>query len=96
MVEIKSFKFIWENSEIDGIKCDFGNHQYFDIEIADFYFFLIDTDDNLFKYSEKFKTWTELTENLIELGFPFKESCEKYIVTQFTEDDIIEFTYSDF
>ena len=46
-------------------------------------------------YSKKFENWDELTQDLISLGFPLSDYLELYINTQFTSDDIIEFTYSD-
>jgi hypothetical protein len=95
MVKVKNVKLIYDNQGLDSFKCSLGNNQLFDIEICDFYYFLVDNDQNLLKYSEKFQNWDELTQDLLGLGFPLTTYLESYINTQFTSDDIIEFTYSE-
>lgn len=94
MVTVKSFSLIYDNEGLESFKCSLGKNQLFDIEICDFYHFLVSKDKNLLSYSEKFQNWDELTQDLISLGFPLNSFLESYINSQFTEDDIIEFTYS--
>jgi hypothetical protein len=94
MVKVKSFSLKYDNKGLELFKCLLVDKQLFDVEICNFYHFLVNKDNNLLKYSEKFKNWDELTQDLISLGFPIDEHLETYINTQFTEDDIIEFTYS--
>ena len=93
MVKVKNVKPVYDNLGLESFKCSLGNNKLFDIEICDFYHFLVSKDQNLLKYSEKFQNWDELTQDLISLGFPIDKYLELYINTQFTPDDIIEFTY---
>ncbi len=93
MVKVKKATLIYDNIGIDAITCDLGNNRFFDIEISEFYFTLLDTDKNLLSYSKKFENWDELTNDLLTLGFPFEYYCEEYINTQFTDSEIEEFTY---
>ena len=95
MVKVKNIKPIYDNLGLESFKCTIGNNQLFDIEICDFFHFLVEKDKNLMEYSKKFENWDELTQDLISLGFPLPDYLELYINTQFTSDDIIEFTYSD-
>jgi hypothetical protein len=94
MVTVKSFSLIYDNKGLESFKCLLVDGQLFDVEICTFYQFLINKDKNLLKYSKKFQNWDELTQDLISLEFPLTNRLESYINTQFTEDDIIEFTYS--
>jgi len=94
MVTVKSFSLIYDNKGLESFKCLLVDGQLFYVEICTFYQFLINKDNNLLKYSEKFQNWDELTQDLISLEFPLTNRLESYINTQFTEDDIIEFTYS--
>ena len=94
MVTVKSFSFKYDNVGLESFKCLLGDKQLFNVEICTFYQFLTNKDNNLLKYSEKFQNWDELTQDLISLEFPLTNRLESYINTQFTEDDIIEFTYS--
>lgn len=95
MVKVNSFKIIYDNLGVDYIKCNLSNNKFFDIQIDDFYFFLMEKDDNLNSYSKKFQTWDELTNDLITLGYPFVIYFESYINSQFTEEELFEFTYSE-
>jgi len=94
MVTVKSFSLKYDNEGLESFKCLLGDKQLFNVEICDYYYFLVNKDNSLLKYSEKFKSWEELTQDLISLEFPMTNHLETYINTQFTEDDIIEFTYS--
>ena len=94
MVTVKSFSLKYYNEGLESFKCLLGDKQLFNVEICTFYQFLTNKDNNLLKYSEKFQNWDELTQDLISLEFPLTNRLESYINTQFTEDDIIEFTYS--
>ena len=94
MVKVKSFSLKYDNKGLELFKCLLVDKQLFDVEICTFYQFLTNKDNNLLKYSEKFQNWDELTQDLISLEFPLTNRLESYINTQFTEDDIIEFTYS--
>ena len=94
MVKVKSFSLKYDNEGLESFKCLLGDKQLFNVEICTFYQFLTNKDNNLLKYSEKFQNWDELTQDLISLEFPLTNRLESYINTQFTEDDIIEFTYS--
>lgn len=93
MVKVKRATLVYDNLGLESIKCDLGNNRFFDIEITEFFFTLVDTDQNLESYSKRFSTWDELTNDLLTLGFPFEHYCEKYINTQFTDSEIEEFTY---
>lgn len=95
MVKVKSFKLIYDNLGLDYIKCQLNNNKLFDIQIDDFFYFLLEKDKNLEEYSKKFITWDEFTNDLISLEFPFIMYFENYINSQFTVEELIEFTYSE-
>lgn len=95
MVKVKSFKLIYDNLGLDYIKCQLNNNKLFDIQIDDFFYFLLEKDKNLEEYSKKFITWDEFTNDLISLEFPFIIYFESYINSQFTVEELIEFTYSE-
>jgi len=93
MVNVKTTSLVYDNLGIESIKCDLGKNRFFDIEICEFYFYLIEKDKNLYEYSKKFSNWDDFTNDLISLEFPFEVYCQKYINTQFTNSEIEEFTY---
>jgi hypothetical protein len=94
MVSVTSYKFIYDNLGLEHIKCCLNNNKFFDIEIDDFFFYLLDLDKNLKLYSNKFNNWDELVCDLSTLGYPFETYFESYINTQFSEEELVEFTYS--
>lgn len=93
MVKVKKITLVYDNLGVESIKCVLGENLFFDIEITEFFYTLIDKDPNLHSYSKKFSTWDELTNDLLTLEFPFEYYCEEYINTQFTDSEIEEFTY---
>jgi hypothetical protein len=95
-MKIENFKFVYDDDGLSHITCYLGNNNFFDIEHFDFVCFLCDNYKNLKSYTDKFETLEDVIHDLDSLGFDFKEACEKYILTQFTEEQIQEFTYSEF
>jgi hypothetical protein len=93
MIKVDRISFVYDNISLESIQCSLGKNRYFDIEISEFYFNLVDKDKNLYEYSKKFFTWNDLTNDLLSLEFPFEFYCEKYINTEFTLSEIEEFTY---
>lgn len=93
MIKVNKISFVYDNLDLESIKCSLGDNRYFDIEICEFYFNLVGKDENLYEYSKKFSTWNDFTDDLLSLDFPFELYCEKYINTEFTFSEIEEFTY---
>lgn len=94
MVKINSIEFVYEKEEISHITCHLNNKKLFDVELDDFFFHLLDNDENLKSYSKNFDTWDYLIKDLNTLSYNFKDSCEKYITSQFTHTQLEEFTYT--
>jgi hypothetical protein len=94
MISVISYKFIYDNLGLDHIKCTLSNNRFFDIELDDFFFYLLDYDKNLSNYSKKFNSWDELVNDLTTLQYPFEVFFGKYINTQFTKEELLEFTYT--
>lgn len=92
-VIVKNINFIYDDSGISHITCDLENNKFFDIELYDFYYWLIKKDKKLNDYSSNFDDWTTLTEDLFSLSFDFLSNCQLYINSEFTETEINEFTY---
>lgn len=95
MLSVERIKF---GNDTDGsishIVCYLQNNNLFDIEIFDFYYWLIENTPNLREYSNKFETWDELTKDLKSLSFDFLGKCEEYINNEFTENEIKCFIYN--
>jgi len=94
MVKINSIEFVYEKEEISHITCHLNNKKLFDVELDDFFFYLLECDDNLNQYSKNFETWESFINDLKTLSYDFKDSCENYINSQFTHTELEEFTYT--
>jgi hypothetical protein len=88
-IDVKVLKVVISNNFI----CHLDINSKFDIEQYDFYNWLIKNDDNFKKYSDRFNTWTELTEFLKNSDFNFIAYTENYINSEFSDLDISEFCY---
>lgn len=94
-IKIKSFVFSSDdNTFLTHIVCNLNQGQKFDVEICDYYLWLITNNQNLERYVGKFETWDDVTDDLLSLEFDFKSSIEEYLTTQFSHDDISIFSYT--
>ena len=50
MVTVKSFSLIYDNKGLESFKCLLGDKQLFNVEICDYYYFLVNIDNSLLKY----------------------------------------------
>jgi hypothetical protein len=92
--KIKKLNFVYElDNHISHIVCYLNIGKKFDIEIYDFYYWLIENNEPLSNYVEKFQNWEEVTNDLKSLSFDFVINCENYINSQFKDDEILEFIY---
>jgi hypothetical protein len=81
------------DDEISHISCILNTGYNFDIEISEFYFWVCDRNIELNNYTKKFINWTEVTNDLISLSFDFLSHCQLYINSEFSENEINEFSY---
>jgi hypothetical protein len=95
-MKIKTIKFIYDFEGLSHITCYLTNKKLFDIELDDFYYCLLLKDEKLHKYSKNFNDWESFTNDLISLSFDFIIACENYINNQFSEEELEEFTYTEF
>lgn len=94
-VNVARIKFYNDfDGSLSHIVCYLHNNKLFDIEIFDFYCWLIDITPTLEEYSKNFENWDDLTEDLNSLGFDFTKKCQDYINSQFSESEIMEFVYN--
>jgi hypothetical protein len=96
IVNVKTIKFNYDSEGLSHITCYLTNKKLFDIELEDFYYCLLLKDEKLHIYSKKFNDWESFTNDLLTLSFDFKQACENYINNQFSEEELQEFTYSEF
>lgn len=91
---VKKITFNFEtNNEISHISCILNTGYNFDIEISEFYFWVCDKNAELNNYIQKFENWTDVTNDLISLSFDFLANCQLYICSEFSENEINEFSY---
>lgn len=93
-VKVDRIEFKYDLNEISYMVCNLNNGFKFDIEPYDFYYWLIENVESLKNYSDKFNTWSELTEDLKSLEFDFISHSEKYINSEFSDSDISMFCYN--
>ncbi len=94
-IKIKSFVFSSDdNTFLTHIVCNLNQRRKFDVEICDYYFWLVNNNQPLEHYVSKFETWDDVTEDLLSLEFDFKSSIEEYLSEQFSYDDISIFSYT--
>lgn len=93
-IKINNIEFISDISEIIYLTCHLNDSSKFDIELYDFYHWLIDNVANFKTYSDKFQSWSELTNDLITLEFDFLSHCKMFIESEFEDEDISMFSYN--
>jgi hypothetical protein len=93
-MKIKTITFKYDSDGLSHITCELKNNKFFDIEHHDLMRVICENDNNLNNYQKQFETFEEVIDDLMTLGFDFKQQCELYIDNQFTESEINEFTYS--
>jgi hypothetical protein len=93
-MKVTTVEFKYDSDGLEFITCHLNNNKKFDIEPYDYYFWLIENVDNFKKYSDKFESWTDLTDDLKSLQFDFNQYCEKYINSEFSTTEISEFVYN--
>jgi hypothetical protein len=93
-VKVNRIEFKYDLGDVSYMVCHLANNCKFDIEPYDFYHWLIENVDSLKNYSDKFHTWSELTEDLKSLEFDFILYSENYINSEFSDSDISMFCYN--
>jgi hypothetical protein len=81
---IKNFQFNFTEYEESTFIVTLDNNRYMEIPMWSFYLYMSDLDEKLSYYGGKFPEWEKLTEDLISLGYDFKENLNIYL-QQFTD-----------
>lgn len=88
---VKNYETKFTKNEESLFILNLDNNRVMEVPMWSFYLYMSDLDENLAYYGGKFPEWEELTYDLMELGFNFKEGFNKYI-QQFDSEQMYEFT----
>jgi len=90
---IKNFEFNFLEYDESSFILTLDNNRLMEIPMWSFYFYVSEFDKNLSYYGNKYPEWEKLTEDLISLGYDFKENLNLYI-QQFDDEQMEEFSFT--